>query len=82
VPVRVRPEAIPWFEEAMTIDFSAKGLRFRSNRDYRPGEQLRIAFEDAASAPWHGAREFRSMVVRVTTVSDGAAVEVSVCRVE
>lgn len=82
VPVHVRPEVIPWFEEAMTIDFSAKGLRFRSNRDYQPGEQLCIAFEGSDSAPWRGAREFRSRVVRVAPVSNGTALEVSVCRVE
>src|SRR5579859_7313298 len=31
VPVRVRPEHIPWFEEAMTLDLSANGVRFLSN---------------------------------------------------
>jgi PilZ domain len=82
VPVRVHPERIPWFEEAMTVDFSAKGMRFRSQREYAVGERLKIAFEDSASAPWHGATEFASEVVRVASVPGGAALHVSVRRME
>ncbi len=82
IPVRVHPERIPWFEEAMTIDISTKGMRFRSHRGYEPAERLNIAFEDSASAPWHGAREFLSQVVRVALVAGSAALDVSVCRVE
>jgi hypothetical protein len=82
IPVRVHPERIPWFEEAMTVDFSAKGMRFRSQREYALGERLKIAFEDPASAPWHGASEFASEVVRVASVTGGAALDVSVRRVK
>lgn len=82
VPVRVRPERIPWFEEAMTIDFSPKGLRFRSHREYQPGESLKIAFEESISTPWSGSGEFRSRVVRVETAPDSNALDVSVCRTE
>src|SRR6266702_2059368 len=32
IPVRVHPQRIPWFEEAMAIDVSAKGMRFRTQR--------------------------------------------------
>jgi len=66
----------------MTIDVSGKGMRFRSQREYPPGEHLRIAFEDPASAPWHGASEFASEVVRVASVQGGATLEVSVRRIE
>src|SRR5712691_7847100 len=52
IPVRVHPERIPWFEEAMSIDVSAKGMRFRSHREYSPGDHLKIAFADPPSAPW------------------------------
>jgi hypothetical protein len=62
IPVRVHPQGIPWFEEAMAIDISAKGMRFRSHREYGLGDQLRIAFQDPASAPWHGTGEFLSEV--------------------
>ena len=82
IPVRVHPERIPWFEEAMTIDISPKGIRFRSQRGYQPGERLNIAFEDSASAPWTGAREFLSQVVRVAPVAGSAALDVSVRRVQ
>jgi hypothetical protein len=78
----VYPERIPWFEEAMTIDVSAKGMRFRSQREYAPGEHLKITFEDPASAPWHGAREFVSEVVRVASVAGRATLDVSVRRME
>ncbi len=82
IPVRVHPERIPWFEEAMTIDVSAKGMRFRSQREYSPGDHLKIAFADPASSPWHGAGEFLSEVVRVAPVQGSIALDVSVCRVE
>ncbi len=79
VPVRVRPEHVPWFEEAMTLDFSSRGLRFRSQREYSLGEQLKIALENSASTPWSGG-EFRARVVRVSPAPDGVALDVSVCR--
>ncbi len=82
IPVRVHPERIPWFEEAMTIDISAKGMRFRSHREYQLGDHLKIAFEDAASAPWHGTGEFLSEVVRVAPVPGSSALDIGVCRVE
>jgi len=82
IPVRVHPERIPWFEEAMTIDISPKGMRFRGHRGYEPGERLNIAFEDTASAPWPGTREFLSQVARVAPVPGSAALDVGVCRLE
>jgi hypothetical protein len=82
IPVRVHPERIPWFEEAMTIDISATGMRFRSHREYALGDHLKIAFEASASAPWHGAGEFRSKVTRIAPVPGSVALDVSVCRVE
>jgi hypothetical protein len=82
VPVRVHPEEIPWFEEAMTIDISAKGMRFRSHREYELGDRLKIAFEDSPSVPWHGAAEFRSRVIRIAPVPGSIALDVGVCRVE
>ena len=79
VPVRVRPEHVPWFEEAMTLDFSSRGMRFRSQREYSLGQQLKIALEDSASTPWSRG-EFRAHVVRVSPAPDGVALDVSVCR--
>ncbi|HVH71913.1 MAG TPA: PilZ domain-containing protein [Candidatus Dormibacteraeota bacterium] len=79
VPIRVRPEHIPWFEEAMSLDFSPRGMRFRSHREYADGELLRIALEDASSTSWPGVGEFRVKVVRVSPAGDGVALDVGVC---
>jgi len=80
VPVRIRPGEMPWFEETMTIDFSPKSLRFRSCREYRPGDQLKVAFENLRAAPWSGSFEIRARVVRVSPVADSIALDVAVCR--
>lgn len=79
IPIRVRPERVPWFEEAMTLDFSLRGMRFCSQREYIIGEPLRIALEEA-SALWTGAKEFRATVVRVSPAPRIAALDVAVCR--
>jgi hypothetical protein len=80
MPIRVRLENVPWFEEAMLLDVSPRGMRFRSQREYATGELLRIALEGASSAPSPGSREFRAKVVYVAPVPDGVAVDVGVCR--
>lgn len=80
VPVRVRPEKIPWFEEAMTLDLSLKGMRFRSRREYQTGEHLKISLEDATSTLWSGAGEIHTQVVRVSPAPDNVSLDVSVCR--
>jgi hypothetical protein len=82
VPVRVRPEPIPWFEEAMTIDFSANGMRFRSHREYQLGDYLKVAFDDSTPTPWPRNGEVRSTVVRVAPAPDTFALDVSVRRVK
>jgi hypothetical protein len=80
VPVRIRPEGMPWFEETMTIDFSAKGLRFRSCREYQPGDHLKVAFESLSAAPWPGTSEISARVVRIAPAADSFALDVAVCR--
>src|SRR5260370_34237864 len=82
IPVRVHPERIPWFEQAMTIDISAKGMRFRSHREYALGDYLKIAFEASASAPSHAPAELRSKVMPIAPSPGSCALDVSVCRVE
>ncbi|HXM94623.1 MAG TPA: PilZ domain-containing protein [Candidatus Acidoferrum sp.] len=79
LPVRVRPEHIPWFEEAMTIDVSAHGLRFVSSREYQEGERLLVSFEPTASAPWPTA-ETGARVVRIEKVPESAALAVTIVR--
>lgn len=82
VPIRVRPEHVPWFEETMTLDFSKEGLRFLSSREYQPGQHLVVSFEDAAASPWAGASDVRSLVVRVDPVAQSPALAVTIYRVE
>jgi hypothetical protein len=80
LPVRVRPAHIPWFEEAMTIDVSAHGLRFLSSREYEEGARLLVSFEPTASAPWPTTSETAARVVRVEAVAETAAVAVTIVR--
>jgi hypothetical protein len=80
IPVRVRLEHIPWFEEAMTIDISARGLRFLSSREYQEGDRLRVSFEPTASGPWPTASETAARVVRIEPVPESAALAVTIFR--
>ncbi len=81
LPIRVRPEHIPWFEETMSLDVSNEGLRFLSSREYEPGQHLIVSFEPAASSPWPPASEFRSLVVRVEPMPQSSALAVTIYRV-
>jgi hypothetical protein len=80
VPIRVRPEQVPWFEETMSVDFSPLGMRFCSYREYAEGQVLGITFAAPTAAPWPGPLEFRTQVVRVLPAADGARLDVAVCR--
>ena len=80
VPIQVRPERVPWFEETMTIDCSAEGLKFRSNREYSPGEYLVISFESLDTSPWQVAAELVLMVARVERMPESPALNVAVCK--
>jgi hypothetical protein len=80
LPVRVRPEHIPWFEEAMTMDVSAHALRFLSSREYQEGDRLLLSFEATASTPWPVASETSARVLRIESVPDSAALAVTIVR--
>jgi PilZ domain len=80
IPVRVRLEHIPWFEEAMTIDISANGLRFLSTREYQKGDCLGVSFEPTASAPWPTTSETAAHVIRIEPVPESAALAVTISR--
>jgi hypothetical protein len=80
LPVRVRPQYIPWFEEAMTVDVSAHSLRFLSNREYQVGARLLISFEPTALAPWPTTAETVARVTRIETLPDSAVLAVAVTR--
>jgi hypothetical protein len=80
MPVHVRPERMPWFEEAMTLDVSAEGLRFVSSREYALSDHLLVSFDPRGSAPWHGGTEIRAQIVRVEPLAEGSALAVTVQR--
>jgi PilZ domain len=80
LPVRVRWGKVPWFEEAMTVDVSAEGLRFLSNREYQYGDELLVSFDPAVSAPWPSATEHRATVVRVEPLPESPVLAVTVRR--
>ena len=81
VPIRVRPESVPWFEETITLDFSRESVRFLSSREYQPGEHLVVSFEEPSTSPWSSAGEVRSLVVRIDSVPQSPALAVTVYRV-
>jgi len=82
VPIRVRLEHVPWFEEAMTIDASNEGLRFVSCREYQLGQHLVVSFEDAILSPWPASAEFRSLVVRVDSLPQAFTLAVTIFRLQ
>jgi hypothetical protein len=82
VPIRVRLENVPWFEEAMTIDASKEGLRFVSCREYQPGQHLVVSFEDAVLSPWPVATEFHSLVARVDALPPSSTLAVTIYRLQ
>jgi hypothetical protein len=79
VPVRVRLDHVPWFEEAMTLEISAYGLRFLSNREYQIGQRLLIAFEPKMAVPWP-VPETAARVLRIETVPESATLAVTIAR--
>ena len=80
VPVRVRLEHIPWFEEAMTMDISTHGLRFLSSREYQKGDRLRVSFEPTATGPWPTGSETAARVIRIEVLPENAALAVTILR--
>lgn len=81
IPIRVRPEQIPWFEEAMTLDVSSESLRFVTHRVYSPGDALRISFTQPGSSPWRGESEQAARIVHVEPLPDGTSLAVTVQRI-
>ncbi|HYL67584.1 MAG TPA: PilZ domain-containing protein [Candidatus Limnocylindria bacterium] len=80
MPVHVRPERVPWFEDAMTLDVSIEGLRFVSSREYALSDRLLLSFDPFASAPWHCGAEIPARIVRVERLPESSALAVTVQR--
>lgn len=65
LPVFVRSPNMPWPEEAMTLDFSRRGLRFETSQIYTAGEKVR------AKIPWGEWAEAGEIPGRVLRVEPG-----------
>jgi hypothetical protein len=62
LPVLVRSPNMPWPEEAMTLDFSRRGLRFETSQIYTAGENVRAKIP---WGEWEDAGEISGRVLRV-----------------
>jgi len=80
IPIRVRPERVPWFEEAMTVDVGPDTLRFVTNRVYSPGDTLRVSFLTADSIPWRGTAEQPARVVSIEQLPNVSSLAVTLHR--
>jgi len=65
LPIRVRPEHIPWYEEAMTLEVSRDKLKFVTNREYTFGQSLLVSFASWSEAPWTGDGEWQTQVTGI-----------------
>jgi len=65
LPIRVRPEHIPWYEEAMTIEVSPDKLKFVTNREYTFGQRLLVSFVSGSELPWAGDGEWTTKVTGI-----------------
>jgi len=77
LPIRVRPENVPWHEEAMTVEVSPEKLKFVTNREYFFGQRLRIAFA-SGEAPWSGDSEWLAQVTGIEMEAGKESVSVTV----
>lgn len=65
LPIRVRPEHIPWAEEAMTVEVDREKLRFMTNREYELGQRLMVSFVSESESPWSGDGEWETLVTGI-----------------
>jgi hypothetical protein len=82
VPIRVRPENIPWFEEAATFEVSEEKLKFLSHREFLPGDAVQVTFVGRSERPWPGAGEAAAEIVDVQYMPKEAAMAVTVKRLK
>lgn len=78
--IRIRPEAVPWFEEVMTLDASPDSLRFVTNRVYAPGDRVRVSFASLDSSPWRGDGELAARIINVHPIPGSASFTVTIER--
>ena len=65
LPIHVRPENVPWYEEAMTLEVSRDKLKFVTNREYVFGQRLLVSFGSESESPWSGEGEWKAQVTGI-----------------
>jgi hypothetical protein len=80
LPIRVRPQNVPWHEEAMTIEFGGDRLKFLTNREYGIGDQLQVSFVSGTGTPWDGDEEWETKVTGIEMEAGSDEVQVTVRR--
>jgi PilZ domain len=81
IPVRIRPQHVPWFEEAMTSEVSKDTLRFVSHREYAPGDTLFVSFSAQDSSPWEGNGESAARVLLVECIPGSSSLSITARKV-
>lgn len=82
IPIRVRPESVPWFEEAITLEVSEDKIRFLSHREFLPGEILLVSFVGKDGRLWPGTGEIAAEIVGLEYVPRAAAMAVTLKRIK
>jgi len=80
LPIHVRPEHVPWYEEAMTIEASPGRVKFLTNREYAFGEKLLVSFAAGGEAEGNVAEEWEGEVTGVEMEAGKEAVVITVRR--
>ncbi len=80
VPVRVRPDYLPWPEETMTLNISEAGIRFLTTRQHEEGSILLLEFDKPSPATWPAAEEVQTIIVRREIDPANGDMTVAVCR--
>ena len=78
LPIRVRPQNVPWHEEAMTMEVSPGKVKFVTNREYAFGQRLLVSFDARSDAPWVGDQEWEGEVTGIEMDADSDSVTVTV----
>jgi hypothetical protein len=78
LPIRVRPQNVPWHEEAMTIEVDRDKIKFLTNREYSLGDQLRVSFVSGSGAPREDDEEWETRVTGIEMEAGSDAVRVTV----
>jgi hypothetical protein len=77
LPIRVRPQHVPWHEEAMTVEVGRDKLKFLTNREYSMGQRLLVSFAAGSEAPWRDG-EWETRVTGIEMEAGSEAVYVTV----